>query len=120
MERELKLVIFGGDCVLTPSRVVVEEMDGETFIRRDPREIRNPVPGVDYDRLMLQPGDGTVTKASLLARDVLDPSVPRHKWSFFPIDYALFLCEEHRSLTGNVNFQDNLLHVLLSQDYNTL
>lgn len=114
-----KLVIFGGDCVLTPSRVVVEEIDGETFIRRDPSEIKNPVAGVDYDRLMLQPGDGTVTKASLLARDVLDPSVPRHKWSFFPIDYALFLCEEHRSLTGNVNFQDNLLHVLLSQDYDT-
>jgi hypothetical protein len=28
----------------------------------------------------------------------------------------VFLCEEHRHLTGNPSFQDNLLHALLSVD----
>ena len=31
--------------------------------------------------LMIEPGDGSVTKASLLARDSLDPARPRHRWS---------------------------------------
>jgi hypothetical protein len=78
--------------------------------------VRHPQPGIDYGMLMLEPGDGTVTKASLLAREALDPAQPRHPWSHFPLDYALFLCERHDRLTGNVSFQDNLLHALLSVD----
>lgn len=111
-----KLVVFGGDCSLTPARVVVEEVAGESILRLSPDDISQPREQVDYDRLMLEPGDGTVTKASLLARETLDPFVPRHKYSFFPIDYPLFLCEKHDGLTNNTFFQDNLLHFLLSQD----
>lgn len=66
---------------------------------------------------MLEPGDGTVTKASLLARDNLDPGAPRHPHVDFPIAGAFFLCAEHGMLTGNLNFQDNLLHALLSRDW---
>ena len=116
MAETVPLIVFGGDCALTPARLVVEEVKGESVLRLWPKEIANPVPNVDYEALMLEPGDGTVTKASLLARDVLDPSVQRHEYSFFPLDYAFFLCEPHDSLTGNVSFQDNLLHALLSQD----
>ena len=79
-------------------------------------DVVNRVDGVDYDSLMLEPGDGSVTKASLLGRNVLDPSVKRHKYSFFPLDYSMILCEKHNSLTGNINFQDNLLNALLSRD----
>ena len=85
-------------------------------MRLYPKEVTNRVEGVDYERIMLEPGDGVVTKASLLARDVLDPSVERHKYSYFPVDYPFFLCERHNKLTGNINFQDNLLHTLLSVD----
>ena len=109
-------IVFGGDCELTPARMLAEEVAGETVLRLDPGEIRRPLPGVDYDRLMLEPGDGTVTKASLLARDVLDPSRQRHAYSHFPHDYAFFLCVAHDQLTGNTSFQDNLLHALLSID----
>jgi len=66
--------------------------------------------------LMLEPGDGVVTKASLLARDTLDPTIERHRYSFFPVRYSFFLCEAHNRLTSNINFQDNLLHALLSVD----
>jgi len=117
MERQpWELVVFGGDCELTPTRMVVEPTGDEFALRLRPGDIRNPVAGVDYEKLMLEPGDGLVTKTSLLARQTLDPFVPRHKWSDFPLDYPLFLCEEHSQLTSNRFFQNNLLHFLLSRD----
>jgi hypothetical protein len=115
-EQPYELIVFGGDCDLTPARIVVEEVNGVSEIRLWPGEVKNPLPGVDYSRLMLEPGDGTVTKASLLARESLDPSVPRHKWVSFPLDYPIFSCESHTKLTSNVTFQNNLLHTLLSLD----
>jgi hypothetical protein len=109
-------IVLGGDCALTPARLLVEETGGQSVLRRLPEQIERPLPDIDYSRLMLEPGDGTVTKASLLAREALDPSRPRHPWSHFPLDYSFFLCERHDRLTGNPSFQDNLLHALLSVD----
>jgi len=118
-DNSYKLIVFGGDCLLTPARLLVEEVNGVSEIRLWPRELSNPLPGVDYGSLMLEPGDGIVTKASLLARESLDPSVTRHRYIDFPLDYPLFLCEKHDALTGNETFQDNLLHALLSLDPQT-
>jgi len=115
-EASYRLVVFGGDCILTPAKLLVEESGGESQVRLNPRDVTSRVAGVDYESLMLEPGDGTVTKASLLARDSLDPSVQRHRYIDFPLAYPLFLCEQHDQMTGNVTFQDNLLHVLLSPD----
>jgi triacylglycerol esterase/lipase EstA (alpha/beta hydrolase family) len=113
---EPKLIIFGGGCTLTPARILVEEVDGESVIRMNPSEVTQPLNGVDYDALLLEPGDGSVTKASLLGRNALDPSVQRHKYIHLPVAQSFFLCESHESLTGNLNFQDNLLNTLLSRD----
>ncbi len=115
-EPKVTLIVFGGSCQLTPARLLVEEVDGESVLRLWPADVRDRRAGVDLDRLMLEPGDGTVTKASLLARDALDPRIPRHRHSFFPLDYAFFLCERHDRLTGNLSFQDNLLQALLGVD----
>jgi pimeloyl-ACP methyl ester carboxylesterase len=117
----VKLVVFGGDCTLTPARVVVERepgaaTDAGALVRLLPSEIQAPAPGVDYSRLMLEPGDGEVTKPSLLARQSLDPTVSRSEDVFFPLAYAFFLCVDHEHLTGNINFQDNLLNVLLERE----
>jgi hypothetical protein len=101
---------------MTPARIVVEEVDGVSMVRMYPDEITNPDPSIDYEKLLMEPGDGAVTKASLLGRNVLDPSIPRHKFSFFPLDHAVLLCEKHNSLTGNISFQDNLLNALLIRD----
>ena len=109
-------VLFGSDCFQTPARMVVEETDNGSALRLHPKEVKNKLVGVDYKRLMLEPGDGTVTKASLLARQSADLSVARHRYSNFSIAYPVFLCEKHSSLTGNANFQNNLLHALLSVD----
>ena len=110
------LIVFGGDCLPTPARLLVEEIDGISEIRLMPDKVQNRSAGVNYERLMLEPGDGTVTKASLLARDNLDLSIERHRYIDFPLDYPLFLCEQHDQMTGNITFQDNLLHTLLSPD----
>lgn len=114
--RGVKPILLGGDCQLTPARMVVENIGEDSLLRLWPRDIQHPVAGIDYSRLMLEPGDGRVTKASLLARENLDPTVPRHPWSSLQYDYVFFLCEDHEHLTGNVSFQDNLLHALLSVD----
>lgn len=116
---DVKLIVFGGDCRLTPARLVVEEVNGKSVLRYSPHEIRRPNAAVNYDRLMMEPGDGRVTKASLLARQTYDPTVQRHEWSFIDIEYAFFLCSKHTRLTSNPIFQDNLLHAILSIDEET-
>lgn len=113
-ESPVKYVVFGGDCQLTPARCLVEQVNGVTRVRFRPQEVTHRVPGVDYERLMLEPGDGRVTKPSLLARNSLDPSAG--VVGDFPLAYAVFLCEDHRRLTGNLTFQDNLLNILLSPE----
>ena len=112
----VKLVVFGGDCVLTPARIVIEPHAGRAVARLFPEDVQYKVSGVDYGRLMLEPGDGEVTKPSLLARQALNPVAPRYDALFFPLAYAFFLCENHERLTGNINFQDNLLNVLLTRE----
>ncbi|MDT8377115.1 MAG: alpha/beta fold hydrolase, partial [Mariprofundaceae bacterium] len=109
----VRYIVFGGDCELTPARCLIERVDNQVVIRLHPENIKNRVAGVDYEKLMLEPGDGRVTKPSLLARNSLDPSVPGRGDEVFPLAYSMFLCEEHSQLTGNINFQDNLLNVLL-------
>ena len=110
-----ELIIFGGDCLPTPARIFIEDIDGESYVRLWPREIARPNSHINYRGLMLEPGDGSVTKASLLARTALDPSIPRHRYSDFPLDYAVMFCGDHSDLPGNITFQDNLLHILLSR-----
>jgi len=112
----VKLVVFGGDCALTPARIVVEQQGGVSLARLYPQDVRNPVSGIDYSQLMLEPGDGEVTKPSLLARQTLNPVAPRQDALFFPLAYDFFLCENHERLTGNINFQDNLLNILLTRE----
>ena len=111
-----KLIVLGGDCTLTPARLVVEEDGGDSVVRLYPEDIKHKVPGVDYARLMLEPGDGEVTKPSLLLRQELDPTKPRHQFIQVAPAYSFLLCEDHSRLTSNINFQDNLLNILLSGD----
>ncbi|MDM8349370.1 hypothetical protein P8H27_10710 [Pseudomonas sp. sp1636] len=111
----IRYVLFGGGCHMTPARLLMETVEGREMVRLSPSEITAPRPGVRYQELMIEPGDGRVTKPSLLARETLDPGAPQSEYTFLPVDYAFFLCENHALLTGNINFQDNLLHVLLSR-----
>jgi hypothetical protein len=112
---QIRYVLFGGDCDLTPARLALEDVAAKPTARLYPDQIRAPVAGVPYIELMLEPGDGSVTKPSLPARETLDPSAPQNEDSVIPVAYSFFLCEHHERLTGNINFQDNLLNVLLAR-----
>ncbi|MGH8433848.1 MAG: lipase family alpha/beta hydrolase [Pseudomonas sp.] len=111
----IRYVLFGGGCHMTPARLLVEPLNGRDTVRLTPSDIAAPRPDVPYEELMIEPGDGRVTKPSLLARETLDPGAPQNEDSFLPVAYAFFLCEDHALLTSNINFQDNLLNVLLSR-----
>ena len=103
--------IFGGDCTSTVAQVVVEPLSKVILGREQPDDIVNPAPGVDYDAVIYQPGDGVVTRASLLADPtVLDQPIQAQ----LQMQQTLFLCEAHQQLTGNPSFQNNLLYTLLS------
>jgi pimeloyl-ACP methyl ester carboxylesterase len=115
-DNPVKFVVFGADCALTPSRVLVERDNDRYRPRFEPQQIKNPHPGREYDLLMLEPGDGRVTKPSLLGRQSLDPTVRASGVGSFPIAFSFFLCEDHDQLTSNINFQDNLLNALLTRD----
>jgi pimeloyl-ACP methyl ester carboxylesterase len=112
----LRYIMFGGDCELTPARILVEKELGKYLAHVFPDRIVNPKPGIDYSRIMLQPGDRRVTKPSLLSRESLDPTVVRHHRISAPIQYSIMFCVKHDNLTGNIHFQDNLLNILLTAD----
>ncbi|WP_154222056.1 lipase/acyltransferase domain-containing protein [Marinicella rhabdoformis] len=106
-----EFIVFGGDCNMTTNKLVIENIDGQNHIRYKPQQITHPVPNIDYRNLMLSPGDGQVTKSSLLAR--FETQFSPNFEPAVPIKYPIFLCENHLKLTRNLNFQDNLLHILL-------
>lgn len=112
----LHYVIFGGDCKLTPAQLLVEQIGHEYKPHLFPDRIVHPRDNVDYARLMLQPGDGRVTKPSLLSRESLDPTAARDPGISLPMQYSIMFCESHGNLTSNIHFQDNLLNILLTAD----
>ncbi len=109
-----RYIVFGSACFPTAARCLLEEVDGQSHIRLLPKQIRHPQPGVDYAGLMIEPGDGSVTKASLLARDSLDHGSAHGD---FAVAWSTFICERHEDLTGDATFQDNLLNALLYGAY---
>jgi pimeloyl-ACP methyl ester carboxylesterase len=101
----IRMAAFGGDCKLTPSHAVLDDADGKPFLAFKAKEVANKVPGVDYDYLMLAPGDGLVT------RDSQDAG----QYSFLPLRQNFFLCEQHEFLVNNPYFQNNLLYFLMAR-----
>ena len=51
-DSKLRYIVFGGDCLPTPARSVVEPVADDWELRLAPKEIVNPLPGVDYDKLI--------------------------------------------------------------------
>ncbi len=103
--------IFGGDCTPTVARLVVESRGSILRAHERPATIRKPISGVDYENLINEPGDGVVTRLSLMGRQ---PAGDGNTLAELRIAHSIFLCEEHLRLTGNLSFQDNLLYTLLS------
>jgi pimeloyl-ACP methyl ester carboxylesterase len=103
--------VFGSDCIPTLDRAVLRQtpqgtvtmFNDEATPDRDLRQV---------EKVMMAPGDGTVTAESLLAVAPLDGSAdlrPAHARTYAS---AFFFCESHGMLPTNRGFQDNLFYVL--------
>lgn len=114
--RDVRPYVFGGDCELTLARLVAESTGGRLRARERIADIAAPMPGIDYEAVMFEPGDTVVTRSSLLGRRSLDVAAPRSPVEPLRIANSVFLCERHQQLTGNPSFLDNVLHALLSVD----
>jgi pimeloyl-ACP methyl ester carboxylesterase len=101
----VKIAAFGGDCELTPHRVIAENINGKWQIAFKEKDIVTKVAGIDYEYLMQAPGDGLVPRASQDA----------NAYEFLPLRQSFFLCETHEFLVTNSYFQNNLLYFLLSR-----
>jgi hypothetical protein len=100
--------------VPTPRRLVIEEIGRDSVARLRPEQLERPVPRVDYESLMYAPGDGSVTRSSLLADHYFESDAPLTELAL--LEEAMLACERHDSLTGNADFLDALLIYLLKPD----
>jgi len=107
----VQMLLLGGDCKPTLRRLVVEPEKGRWKVRRNPADVRHSIKGVDLWPLYYGPGDGDVTKSSLLAEVPANALCAPH--TDLPYAVSGFICEDHRDLVKNWTFRDNLLNFLL-------
>ncbi|HEU4402415.1 MAG TPA: hypothetical protein VFT43_09955, partial [Candidatus Polarisedimenticolia bacterium] len=103
--------LFGSDCIPTLDRVVLKPAaSGPVTLFNDEtapdREVRQ------LEKLMLVPGDGTVTTDSLLGVDQAATSHADLPRKGQPFASTFFFCETHGLLPANRGFQDNMFYVL--------
>jgi hypothetical protein len=103
---------IGGDCRPTQARVLLERTAGDWRARTRPEDVHWRSPDLDYAALMLEGGDGTVTRASVSctpgwpASTVL-PRPPAENWAGRD-----FVCASHNQLVVNTDCQRALLRAL--------
>jgi pimeloyl-ACP methyl ester carboxylesterase len=119
------LYTFGGDCEETLNAPVLlrDEKRGRWLTLTAPRELRDTATGRklkrrEVTRAMYEPGDGRVTRRSLLGERL---DAPRRSPIFntpLPIAYGVFACDLHSDLQSNKTLQDNALTVLINEVMN--
>ena len=118
----VQLLAFGGDCedTLYAPVLLYEEKKQRWRTLTRPREFRTStgrrVTLKEATLAMSAPGDGRVTRRSLLGEDLVGGS---RKNSLFgtalPIVYAAFACDLHGEVQNNKTLQDNALTILVSE-----
>lgn len=93
-------IVFGGECVATPTRAVLDEGGGHRALRLEARGVPGNPLRAGAASSLYAPGDGTVTRESALGPAILKPR------------YSMFLCTQHNQLTADPHFHDNLLSAL--------
>ncbi|HEY0100022.1 MAG TPA: hypothetical protein VGB76_13820 [Pyrinomonadaceae bacterium] len=118
------LYVFGGDCEETLNSPVIlrDEKRGLWRTLTEPRELRDTsgrkLKRREVTRAMYEPGDGRVTRRSLLGER---PGAPRRSPFFntpLPIAYGVFACDLHSDLQSNKTLQDNALTLLINEVMN--
>jgi pimeloyl-ACP methyl ester carboxylesterase len=118
------LYAFGGDCEETLSAPVIirDAKTSRWLTLTQPRPFRNSAghewKQAEVERVMYEPGDGRVTRRSLLGESHVPPRGSSLFDSPFPLAYAVFACDLHSDLQKNKTLQDNALTLLLSEVMN--
>lgn len=118
----VSFVLVGSDCQRTlDGFVVYKDVKKDKWVTlTQPKSFRKStgekVQSKTLQRLMLKPGDGRVTRRSLLADTI---SQTKQQSVLFdsetPLTNALFACEKHDSLMANPTIQNNILTVLVNE-----
>ena len=117
----VKFFAFGGDCEETLAAPVVfqDEKTGRwlTLVRprslpvADGKKIKREV----VERAMYEPGDGRVTRSSLLGFGAGGTRASVFYETSLPVVYAVFACDLHSELQSNKTLQDNALTLLVNE-----
>jgi pimeloyl-ACP methyl ester carboxylesterase len=115
------LFAFGGDCeeTLTAPVVFRDEKRGRWETLTRPRSLRAPdgsrVARKEVERAMYEPGDGRVTRHSLLGHNLGPRRASELYETPLPVAYAAFACDLHSDLHSNLTLQDNALTLLVQE-----
>jgi pimeloyl-ACP methyl ester carboxylesterase len=113
------LLAIGGDCEETLNSPVIlrDAKSGRWLTLIHPREYRTAsgtkMPKRQVTEAMYAPGDGRVTRASLLGEN-LSKVRDDHTGFTLPL-YAVFACDLHGQLQRNKTLQDNALTAVVSE-----
>ena len=121
-ESPVVLLAIGGDCEETLSAPVLlrDEKKSRWLTLTRPREFRTSA-GVKMSKqkvteAMYAPGDGRVTRASLLGENLIKS---RDRVTGFTLSrYAVFGCDLHGQLPRNKSLQDNALTAIVNEAMN--
>ena len=114
-EAPIKFYLFGGDCEETLSTAIITRNRQGSFVTLIvPRKLKTPDGRErsrdEVTRLMYEPGDGRVTRESLLSLT--------NKSAAFTNLYTVFACDLHSDVQKNLILQDNALTVILREAVN--
>lgn len=113
------LLAVGGDCEETLNSPVLlrDEKRNRWVTLTRPREFRTStgvkVPEKMVTAAMYVPGDGRVTRSSLLGENLF--KLPGYQTGFTLSRYAVFGCDLHGQLPRNKTLQDNALTAIVSE-----
>jgi pimeloyl-ACP methyl ester carboxylesterase len=113
---------FGGDCEPTLVAPVVyrDEKKNHWVTLTGPRDLRTAtgtkIPKREVTLAMFEPGDGRVTRRSLMAETLAESRRASKLFNTsLPLVYAVFTCDRHSELQSNKTLQDNALTALVSE-----
>ncbi|HYN86696.1 MAG TPA: hypothetical protein VER32_15710 [Pyrinomonadaceae bacterium] len=118
------LFVFGGDCEETLRAPVVlrDERRNVWLTLTSARSFRTSagakVERRDAVRAMYEPGDGRVTRRSLLGQRANAPRASALYDTPLPVAYAVFACDLHSDLQNNKILQNNALTLLVNELFN--
>ena len=120
-ETPVPLFALGGDCEETLAAPVVlrDERRGRWLTLTRPRAVSNAqgrsFPRKEVQEAMYEPGDGRVTRHSLLGLNLGAPRASDLYATALPLAYASFACDLHSDLQSNLTLQDNALTLLVNE-----